>query len=120
MKLRNLIITTAALMITGCMNTKPLPPATISTPTSSEKAILIQLVRSSLKDSDSAKFGDAVIIDYGKAACVEVNAKNSYGGYTGYQQAMLANVQGAGWQVLKIQGVSRDICINSLHSIMSK
>lgn len=38
-------------------------------------------VRSHLKDPDSAKFGDMLV--YKERACIDVNSKNSYGGYTG-------------------------------------
>lgn len=41
-------------------------------------------VAGQLKDPDSAKFRDLERI--GKAVCGEVNAKNSYGGYIGYQR----------------------------------
>lgn len=56
-----------------------------------------ELVKSSLKDPDSAKFTNWSIVQkdfkvnsvairdvrYGYAICVDVNAKNSYGGYVG-------------------------------------
>lgn len=57
-------------------------------------------IRRVLKDPDSAQFRDAgqffkTLYDFGLSAygnyeplwamCIEVNAKNSYGGYTGYQ-----------------------------------
>jgi hypothetical protein len=38
-------------------------------------------VLAQLKDPDSAKFG--VAAEFPEAICLQVNAKNSYGGYTG-------------------------------------
>lgn len=48
---------------------------------------LQKTVREKLIDPDSAKFGEQVI--YLNHACVVVNAKNTYGGYTGNKTAWL-------------------------------
>jgi hypothetical protein len=37
-----------------------------------------------LKDPDSVRWRNAAADDYGNV-CIEVNARNSYGGYTGYE-----------------------------------
>lgn len=60
------------------------------------KSVVESAIRDGLKDPDSAKFSGMtkprkeVMVDqgefvYGYSTCVYVNAKNSYGGYTGKQ-----------------------------------
>ena len=46
-------------------------------------------VRESLKDPDSARFGEMSNSEDGAIACGTVNAKNGFGGYTGDQTFML-------------------------------
>lgn len=86
--MRNLLFAAAAALVaSGCMNTeqvntKPLPPS------GSEVSTVSSNIADLMKDPDSAKFrnwsgyslsnGDRVI-------CGQVNAKNSYGAYTGYE-----------------------------------
>lgn len=57
-------------------------------------------VKAGLKDPDSAEFGAIDVREGpgGKWACVTVNARNSFGGYTGDQQVKLTYVEGKGWQ----------------------
>ncbi len=46
----------------------------------------VQGVKNRLKDPDSAKFGNVIVVEtekYGRVVCGEVNAKNGFGGYTG-------------------------------------
>ena len=52
----------------------------------------MDLVRAKLKDPSSAKFKDVYFKHNGKvpAACGKVNAKNSFGGYSGYQRFLAA------------------------------
>ncbi len=50
-------------------------------------------VRSALKDPTSAKFKDVRIADVTGAVCGQVNAKNSYGGYTGFGWFAVSNGQ---------------------------
>ena len=47
-----------------------------------------------LKDPESARFRSIEIRDFqgGKLICGEVNAKNSYGGYVGYQKFLASNL----------------------------
>lgn len=59
-------------------------------------------VKQSLKDPDSAKFGEITETTgpMGKYACVTVNARNSFGGYTGdFQMAMIWDKE-YGWVML--------------------
>jgi hypothetical protein len=53
-------------------------------------------VRAQLKDADSAEFRGVAVREYKGAplVCGEVNAKNSFGGYGGYQQFVFAGSMG--------------------------
>jgi uncharacterized lipoprotein YajG len=120
MKFRQLFISVATvILLIGCATPRPLPPVSLSDPDASEREVLTRAVLASLKDPDSAMFRDMTLVDH-KAACVAVNAKNAFGGYPGYQQAMLTNIDGVGWQVLAIENVSRDVCVKALHSTINK
>ena len=52
----------------------------------------MEMVRSKLKDGDSAKFRGVFFSDGGSVpvSCGEVNAKNSFGGYGGFQRFVSA------------------------------
>ncbi|PTL36048.1 hypothetical protein CLG94_06500 [Candidatus Methylomirabilis limnetica] len=63
-----------------------------------------------LKDPGSAKFGKFTQINE-KSACFTVNARNSMGGYTGDQQALLRKLENA-WVVISIDNWSHDLCID--------
>ncbi|QNA90471.1 hypothetical protein G4G28_21780 [Massilia sp. Dwa41.01b] len=65
-------------------------------------------VREKLKDPDSAKWGEVYV--YKNRACLEVNSKNSYGGYTGKQAAWLHSFGGDSWYLDKI---NEDVCYES-------
>ena len=69
-------------------------------------------VRENLKDPDSARFGDFYYNDKTHKGCLAVNAKNSMGGYTGYQLASLEKTEN-GWEVFGINEVSFDFCRNN-------
>ena len=80
---------------------------------------VIDETRRNLKDPDSAKFGEVVVIDIGEKdeagnsmrwACVTVNAKNSYGGYEGDQQAILT-VQSDKVGFVHFRQISHEKCI---------
>lgn len=87
------------LMVAGCAANGAVPNATAPDPVANTVDVLAPVklspadiaavhasVRSSLKDPDSAKFGRAVAgrdKDGIVRVCLHVNAKNSYGGYTG-------------------------------------
>ena len=108
-----------AILLTGCVNPRPSTPVYYSQPTPDQKQELVNIVLNSLKDPESAKFGDVVLIDHGNGACVEVNARNAFGGYTGLQQAMLMKVDNIGWQLLDIRDVSLDVCGTALHAVIT-
>lgn len=72
------------------------------------KSAAKSVVRESLKDPESAIFGEYSKI--GDAACLTVNAKNSMGGYTGAQQALLTKDDGE-WTVSGIDEISHSDCI---------
>lgn len=61
-------------------------------------------VRAKLKDPDSAKFNDETVVR--TRACISVNAKNSYGGYTGATIAHLKNLGSDNWYVETLEGES--------------
>lgn len=54
-------------------------------------------VLSTLKDPDSAKFQGIQHVWTGRALCGQVNARNSYGGYTGFK-AFVADSNGVYWE----------------------
>lgn len=73
-----------------------LETADVGTQPNNYQALVESAVREKLKDPDSAKFSNftnprkEVMVEnhnfiYGYSTCVLVNAKNSYGGYTGNQ-----------------------------------
>ena len=79
-------------------------------------------VSSSLKDPDSAKFGEFSIITPApglEAACLTVNARNSYGGYVGDRQASLIKINGE-WVTagMAIEAVDHASCKFSLGLIL--
>ena len=120
MKFQYLFFTAITMvLLSGCITPTPLPPLNLSVPDTEQQAELIQAVIGRLKDPDSAKFGQMTLIDDGKGACVEVNAKNTYGGYNGYQQAYLANIKSVGWQVINIYDSTREQCFRFLHNAIN-
>lgn len=73
----------ALLLLSGCSDTGAVKDA----------------ITEGLKDPTSAEFGEISIVDGvgGKFACATVNARNSFGGYTGDQQIMLQHHDAEGW-----------------------
>jgi len=70
-------------------------------------------VRSSLRDPASAIFGETRIAPSGTAACVVVNARNSFGGYTGNQVATVYLDRETGeWETADISELSMDVCMH--------
>lgn len=72
-------------------------------------------VRSALKDPDSAKFRDVRVLGHGEThtlACGYVNAKNSYGGYTGDQAFMIVD----GRLYMDADAVGISYCCDELYS----
>ena len=68
-----------------------------------------EAVRKGLKDPDSAKFGELYYNDKTEKGCLEVNAKNSMGGYTGTQQAYVKHTKN-GWEEDGIADISLKQC----------
>jgi hypothetical protein len=64
-----------------------------------EKSKAEAVVRQSLRDPDSAKFGEFYYNRKTKKACLTTNAKNGLGGYTGDSQVRLEKT-GDGWEYL--------------------
>jgi len=81
----------AAVIVAGCnttSNTPQEPPGTPRTLNAAEVAAVQKGVKGDLKDPESARFGSVFAAENAKgtiAVCGYVNAKNSYGGYTGEQ-----------------------------------
>lgn len=66
-------------------------------------------VLKALKDPDSAKFGKFTV--EGTRACLTVNARNSLGGYTGDQQAILElSDDFESWKVVEIVQLDHESC----------
>jgi hypothetical protein len=99
--MRKIIVVAFGLAAAGCQTTSaplPTPAATASIDDATAFAKAKEAVVASLKDPDSAKFGPAItrktiisssFLDMGQhrdIVCGTVNAKNSYGGYTGQSQ----------------------------------
>ncbi|EQB17813.1 hypothetical protein [Novosphingobium lindaniclasticum] len=66
-------------------------------------------VRESLKDPDSAKFGDFSFNEKTQKGCLTVNAKNEMGGYTGDQQAHVMKTE-EGWVTVAIADIPASLC----------
>lgn len=93
----------AAAMLAGCQtSTIPPPPSTTRyTVNEAERAAVEEGVRRSLKDPASAMFGGMLASDAGngvKYVCGLVNARNSFGGYTGNTSyiGVLGSMQASG------------------------
>lgn len=69
-------------------------------------------VLAELKDPDSAKFGKFELID-DNHACIEVNAKNSYGGYSGVKPFPVMKVNGK-WVALKSVDFPFDLVVKTM------
>jgi hypothetical protein len=120
MSLRFASIGLAALVLAGCQTTAaqaPAPSAASSDPiekgspvslTAAQNAAVKAGVRKSLKDPDSARFDDgfkAVKDSKGVVSvCGMVNAKNSYGGYTGSKPFVGVLVSSGGFIVAGMGG----------------
>lgn len=91
-----MLICLSVIMLSGCvapMTTAEVNSATYAElPTNYQEQLKV-IISSSLKDPDSAKFKfypprkgyTAATRHFGYVVPVDVNAKNSYGGYAGYQ-----------------------------------
>lgn len=82
-------------------------------------------IKERLKDPDSAKFSGYMIgltNDTGAQwGCVIVNAKNSFGGYTGNQTASLyRDSEATPWRVISIDSYPIEVCHRDYHKQASK
>ncbi len=84
----------------------------------SEEAAIQAAVRHSLKDPASAQFGPLTVVAPGHA-CQSVNARNSYGGYTGTRQAIMARIDGQ-WNLLAVQDMTLDRCLYMIEQIKKR
>ena len=83
---------------------------TIRPPSGSEKLQITQAVQRSLIDAESARFGEILVLP-NKYACVAVNARNRFGGYTCFQMAFAGMMEGA-WHYLTTENVTFEKCIS--------
>ncbi|NIB45138.1 hypothetical protein HBA55_36505 [Pseudomaricurvus alkylphenolicus] len=90
------VITIFALLIAGC----------------SDQSEIQELVSSRLKDPDSAKFRNFSVSKTGNRACIEWNAKNSFGGYTKWKFAHFQDVEGT-WRIVDPSTYSDRWCTES-------
>ena len=72
-------------------------------------------VRDDLVDPDSAQFGRVSFNDDRTWACVEVNAKNRMGGYTGEVQTVLQK-EGGHWRVYGSSAIAHEQCVKSIRN----
>lgn len=97
---RKVVIAALAAAVSGCVST---PPPTKSTPytlSASEIDLLKKGVTATLKDPLSALYGDKIVASQASGAvaitiCGTVNAKNSFGGYTGAKPFMVEMLPGS-------------------------
>lgn len=82
---------------------------------SQERASLAKVLERDLFDAESARYRDLQVIPR-SWACVEVNAKNRFGGYTGFQFFAMQFVDGAWVTMQKIEYVSCLDVIARLHA----
>jgi hypothetical protein len=73
-----------------------------------------EAVRKSLKDPESAKFGKFTLVNE-NGACIWVNARNSQGGYSGEQIAVVVRVAKT-WHVI---GINSDFDLENCKRIVS-
>jgi hypothetical protein len=73
-----------------------------------------EAIRQKLKDPDSAQFRRLEI--KGNKACLEVNAKNSFGGYVGFRPAFLERDKHGNWDgyVSDSDLLDWDFCLEDL------
>lgn len=67
-----------------------------------EDSKIKEAIRDKLKDPGSANFKDVLVSKDGRRACAVWNAKNSMGGYSGWEVAQLL-YQSSGWTVTKMK-----------------
>ncbi len=101
------VIVLVALSVSGCGDNS------VSLGQITEKSKIQEAIRASLKDPESAKFGEWGLINE-KSACMTVNAKNGFGGYTGDQEAYLHKTQNKWKFITIIDTMSHEQCIRTM------
>jgi hypothetical protein len=77
-----------------------------------ERASITNAVAKTLFDAESARYGEVRLIPQSHA-CVEVNAKNRFGGYTGFQSVVATYIKGTWYSIQSL----RDLPISCLDLI---
>jgi hypothetical protein len=102
--MRILLVMAACIALMGCSDS-----------TAAKDAVLETLI-----DPESARFGEISFSRSGKLACVEVNAKNRMGGYTGDNQVVVAELDDGKWAVVdEAEEMSHDSCIKLIDQMKS-
>lgn len=80
----NLIMVSAFLLVTGCEKPEPAPVD----PSQAVKDRAVAVLRDRMKDPASLEIRNLVAVKHGEwdVVCGEYNAKNSLGGYVGFQR----------------------------------
>lgn len=95
--------TPTTMMIKASPKVRPATPA--------ERAAMISVVRNNLIDPTSPIFGRADVV--GNQACLTVNSKNRFGGYTGNKEAVLSyNSKKRTWNGGAIIGLPHGVCLD--------
>lgn len=114
MKKTTLAIITISTLISGCGD-----PAAERAAADAKKAAveaerslseIKQAVLASLKDPESARFGQFTQVG-DNHACIEVNARNSYGGYSGTTPFMVRKIDGK-WTASTSLNFTYKICLS--------
>ncbi|MBC7948356.1 MAG: hypothetical protein H7Y42_10785 [Chitinophagaceae bacterium] len=106
------------IVICGCIFFAALEDSSAAEKIDGTQAAARKAVLNGLKDPYSAKFGRFTQVNKDHA-CYTVNARNSYGGYTGNQEAFLFK-SGNKWLVLDIKEKSHEGCIETWKRIQAK
>jgi hypothetical protein len=77
-----------------------------------ERTSITNAVAKTLFDAESARYGEVRVIPQ-SLACVEVNAKNRFGGYTGFQSVVAKYIKGQWYSIQSL----RDLPISCLEII---
>ena len=94
-------------------NSKPIQPKARS-----EEAKIREAVRKSMKDPASALFGRVTVVTPDRA-CQTVNGRNSMGGYSGNQQALVVKLEGQ-WFPIGIHDISHARCMEIVQKFKAK
>ncbi|MBA5777101.1 hypothetical protein H2509_08160 [Stappia sp. F7233] len=112
MKLNNFLLI-SAFIVSGCQSTATSAPPEVHEPyelSSAQISTIHAAVRGVLKDPESARFGEIVAASNSEgvvSACGWVNAKNSYGGYTG-DKPFLGVLTKGGFVPVSVGGTSNE------------